>query len=279
MESMTDILAEKEPEKPAEEVKTEPEAPQEPVEVEKVQSRRKQHMAKEYEAQGRDPETGQFIEKPEVKEEVKEVKEVKAEAKIEPKKEELTEKERGFLRGLEEERRKRQELERRIAEMQTKQPEGEKKTFWDDPEGHFKTQEQRQAQREMAFALKVSETIARSKYNDFDGAIEVFAEILKTPAGPGVHAQFIAAQDPAEFAYRLGKQTKELREVGSVEAMRDKIAKEERIKLEAEFKKKQADLVKQREELTPTLSDVKGASKQHEPVFRGPTPFADILKP
>ena len=279
MESMTDILSEKEPEK-TEEVKTEVvETPPEPVEVEKVQSRRKQHMAKEYEAQGRDPETGQFIEKekPEVKEEPK--TEVKAEVKPEVKKEELTEKERGFLRGLEEERRKRQELERRIAEMQTKQPEGEKKTFWDDPEGHFKTQEQRQAQREMAFALKVSETIARSKYTDFDGAIEVFAEILKTPAGPGVHAQFIAAQDPAEFAYRLGKQTKELREVGSVEAMRDKIAKEERIKLEAEFKKKQADLVKQREELTPTLSDVKGASKQHEPVFRGPTPFADILKP
>ena len=210
MESMTDILAEKEPEKPVEEVKTEPEAPQEPVEVEKVQSRRKQHMAKEYEAQGRDPETGQFIqkeEKPEVKEEVK--AEVKPEVKLEPKKEELTEKERGFLRGLEEERRKRQELERRIAEMQTKQPEGEKKTFWDDPEGHFKTIEQRQAQRETAFTLKVSETIARSKYTDFDGAIEVFADILKTPAGPGVHAQFLAAQDPAEFAYRLGKQTKE----------------------------------------------------------------------
>ena len=278
MESMTDILSEKEPEKPVEEVKTESEVPQEPVEVERVQSRRKQHMAKEYEAQGRDPETGQFIPKePEVKEEVK--PEVKAEVKPEVKKEELTDKERGFLRGLEEERRKRQELERRIAEMQTKQPEGEKKTFWDDPEGHFKTFEQRLAQRETALSLKVSETIARSKYTDFDGAIEVFADILKTPAGPGVHAQFLAAQDPAEFAYRLGKQTKELREVGSVEAMREKIAKEERIKLEAEFKKKQADLVKQREELTPTLSDVKGASKQHEPVFRGPTPFADILKP
>ena len=109
MESMTDILAEKEPEKPVEEVKTESEVPQEPVEVERVQSRRKQHMAKEYEAQGRDPETGQFIPKePEVKEEVK--PEVKAEVKPEVKKEELTDKERGFLRGLEEERRKRQEL-------------------------------------------------------------------------------------------------------------------------------------------------------------------------
>ena len=276
---LDDILKDEKPAEATEVTATEAtEATPTEVVEEKPSSRRKRHLAKEYEAQGRDPDTGQFTPKEEeAKTEVKaEVKEVNSEPK-KAEAQEFTDKEKAFLRGLEEERRKRQDLERQLNELRKPQDAGEKKTFWDDPEGHFKNFEQRLAQRETALSLRVSENIARSKYTDFDGAIEVFAEILKTPAGPGVHAQFLAAQDPAEFAYRLGKQTRELREVGSVEAMREKIAKEERAKLEAEFKKKQSDLAKQREELTPTLSDVKGASKQHEPVFRGPTPFKDIL--
>ena len=244
-------------------------------------SPRKRHQAKEFEAQGRDPETGQYIPKEDKEEEKKEEKvEVKTETKVEPKVE-LSDKEKAFLRTAEEERRKRQELERRLAALEAKPKEepGEKKTFWDDPEGNLKSLEDRISVRERAILLNVSERLARSKYADFDEQIEVFAEILKTPAGPGIHAQFMSAPDPGEFAYRLGKHTKEVRDAGSIDALREKIAKEERQKLEAEFKKKQEDLEKQRKDLPGSLSDVKGASRKSVPVWTGPESMEDILKP
>lgn len=270
MESMTDILKNEEPAKTEEALPETPEAKAEET-VEKPTSKRKDHLAKEYEAQGRDPDTGQFLPKEEPKPEVKT-------EKVEQPKVEMSEKERALLKAAEEERRKRQALEAELAQYrQPKKEEGEKKTFWDDPEGHFKTHEEKMAAKERAILLNVTERLARSKYTDFDDAISVFAEILKTPAGPGIHAQFLAAPDPAEFAYRLGKHTKEVREAGSVEELRAKIEKETRAKLEAEFKAKQQELDKQRAALTPSLSDVKGATKQHQPVFTGPTPLKDIF--
>ena len=275
MDSMEDIL--KEPEK----TEVAPETPSvttEAPEVEKAISRKRVHQSKEWAEQGRDPETGQYISKEPPKEEQKE--EPKPEVK-EPPKVELTDKEKAYLKAVEEERRKRHELERRLAALEAKptsQPvEGEKKTFWDDPEGHLKNFEQRFQQQGLQLRLQTSEQIARSKYKDFDEVLEVFGEILRSPAGPGIHAQFLAAPDPGEFAYRLGRHTKELRDVGSLDAMRQKIVAEERAKLEAEFKAKEKEIEKQRAALVPSLSDVKGAAKQSVPVFTGPTPMSDIL--
>lgn len=272
METFEDIL--KEPEK--QEVTEAPPEKTEVVEEEKPQSRRKAHQTREWTEQGRDPETGQYVAKEE--KEVKEAPEVKAEVKEQPKVE-FSEKEKALLRNMEEERKKRQALEAELAQYrQKKEPEKqeEKKTFWDDPEGHFKTVEQRIAQRELAMTLKVSEQLARSKYPDFDDKISVFAEDLKTV--PGLHAQWLASPDPAEFAYKHGHRVKELREVGDLDKYREKIEKETRAKLEAEFKAKQEAFEKQRAALPPSLSDVKGAAKQNAPVWTGPTPFSDILK-
>jgi hypothetical protein len=272
---MDDVLNEK----VVEEVVEAPEAP--PVKAERQESLREQHQQREYEAQGRGPD-GKFLPKDEPKEE-KPKEEVKAEpkAEVKPPPQEMTEKERGFLRGLEEERRKRQDLERQIAELRNQKPAEkaeEKKTFWDDPEGHFKTFEQRIAQRESALAMNVSERLARSKYQDFDANIEVFAEILRTPAGPGIHQQFINAPDPAEFAYRLGKHTKEVRDAGSIDDLRAKIEKETRAKVEAEFKQKQEELEKKREAIPPSLSDVRGGGAKAAVAWAGPPSLDDILK-
>lgn len=247
-------------------------------------NRRRDLQRKEWAAQGRDPETGQFIPKPkeEAKEEPKaEVKEEpKPEVKQEPKREEFTEKERAFLRAAEEERRKRQELERRLAELEKPKQEGEKKTFWDDPEGflraHDQQIEQKLTQREMNAKLATAEAIARVKYKDFDDNIQEFAQALQ--ATPGLRDSWLAAPDPAEFAYRFGERTKMIREAGSLDSLREKIEKETRAKLEAEYKAKQKELDAQREALTPSLSDVRGAAKREQPVYTGPTPLDDILK-
>jgi len=267
MDELKDILTEEKAEVVEEKVeeKTEPE-------VEKAQSRRKQHQEKEQKARD---EGGRFVKeepKEEPKEEVKE--EPKAEAKVEPK-QEMSEKERAFLAAAQEERRKRQDLERRLAEIEKAKPKEDAKTFWDDPEGHLKSFEQKLEQERIQTKLHTAEAIARSKYQDFDEKVGVFAEILQST--PGLHAQWLQSPDPAEFAYRLGKHTKELRDVGSIDNLRSKIEKETRLKLEAEYKKKQEDQEKQRQDLTSSLSDVRGAARRTEPVYSGPTPLDAIL--
>lgn len=271
---LEDVLSDKEPEQTAVEAPAEPEEKQE-----KPESLRRQHQAKENEARGRRAD-GTFLPKEEPKEE-KPKEEAKPEPKpeVKPPPQEMTEKERAFLRAAEEERRKRQELERRLEALE-KRPEKpeDKKTFWDDPEGHFQSVEKRLQQREQNLTLRVSEQIARSKYQDFDASVEVFADILKGPGGQGIHAQWLASQDPAEFAYRMGKQTKELREAGNIDALRAKIEKETREKLEAEYKKKQEDLEKERKAIPPSLSDVRGGGGKGAPAWSGPPSLDEILK-
>ena len=249
-------------------------------------STRKKHQAKEYEAQGRDPDTGQFVQKEEPKAEVKEVpkEEVKAEVKVEPKpaavQQELTDKERGFLKGLEEERRKRQGLERDIAEMKAKQtapPAEAAKGFWDDPEGTLKKHRDEMANMATNTRLQTAELIARSAHPDFDEKIAVFEEILQQT--PGVYAQWIASPNPAEFAYKMGKNHKELRDAGDIDTLRANIEKETRIKLEAELKAKAERLEKERAAIPPSLSDVRGAaSTANRPVWTGPPSLEEILK-
>lgn len=265
---LDDVLNEKAPE-------VKEEAPAEKTEtVERAESVREAHRRKEDEARGRDPTTGKFLPKEEPKE-VKAEPEVKQEVKEQ--KPEFTEKERAFLKAAEEERRKRQELERELAQYRQPKQEKteEKKTFWDDPEGYFKSHEEKIAKRETALTLNVSEKLARSRYKDFDEKVEVFAESLKST--PGLHAEWLASPDPAEFAYRHGARVKEIREVGDIDKYREKIEKETRAKLEAEFKAKQEELEKARAALPGSLSDVRGASTQQKNVFTGPTPLEDIL--
>lgn len=274
---LDDVLSDKEPEK----VEVPAEAPP-TVEAEKEAKRakRKEHQEKEFAARAegegkvRDPVTGQFVPKEAPKEEPKvEVKpELKPEPKAEPK-QEFTERERAFLKAAEEERRKRQELEKRIAESKPKE---EPKAFWDDPEGHLKKFEENFEKRAVNIKLDTAEAIARSRHPDFDEKVAVFAELLQT--SPGLHAQWMQSVDPAEFAYRTGKQTLEIREAGSLDDLRKKIEKETREKLEAEYKGKQEELEKQRAALPKSLSDVRGAAKQNQPVFTGPTPLESVLK-
>jgi len=276
-------------------VAAEPAVPVEKVEaapVEKVESRRKKFQQKERDEREagngrvRDPETGQYVPKaaePAAETPVTEVKAEKSEAAPEPApqqavkeppKQEFTEKERAFLAAAQEERRKRQALEHQLAELQ-KKPAEEKKTFWDDPEAalqHF------QQQTETAITktrLDTAEAIARTKYKDFDENVAEFAELMQTV--PGVKQQWLAATDPAEFAYQVGKRQKELKSIGNLEEYRANIERETRAKLEAEYKAKEEERRKLAADLPTSLSDVRGSNPSNRVVFSGPTPFEAIL--
>lgn len=267
-------------------------APKEPApepKVERVKSIKDEWAEKENEAQGRvrDPTTGQFVAKPEPKAEVKEEPkpEPKPEVKAAPVQEELTPKEKAAFAKAADETRKRQALERQIAEMQAQarpavDPNAPAKTFWDDPEGALARQKQEIHQAIVGTRLQTSESIARSRHEDFDEKVIVFTDLAKNT--PGLVQQMMSAPDPAEFVYRTAKSHKELQEAGGIDALREKITAETEVKIRAkiedELKAKAAVLAKERAALPGSITDVqsKGPNRQ---VWGGPTSMSEILKP
>lgn len=198
---------------------------------------------------------------------------------------EMTEKEKAFLRAAQEERGKRQALEQELAKLrqpaQPAAPAEKPKAFWDDPEGALTRHREEIRAETTNTRLNTAELIARSRYPDFDEKVAEFAQLVQST--PGLAQQWIAAPDPAQFAYTTGKNHLLLKQAGSLDALTEKVRTETeatvRAKVEAEYKAKAEALEKERASLPPSLSDTRGgAGAGGKPAWNGPTPLADILK-
>jgi hypothetical protein len=201
--------------------------------------------------------------------------------KVEPKPEkeaitpaqEASAKERAYYAAAMDERSKRQALEKRIAELEGQTKKEPAKGFWDDPEETLNKFKGEMLGLVQKTRLETSEHIARTKYQDFDKSIEVFGQVLQ--ATPGLKEQWLQSGDPAEFAYRIGKNYSDIKDAGNVESLRAKIQKEEREKIEAEIKEKSEKSRQERESIPGSLTDARGHSSR--PVFTGPTSMDNIL--
>lgn len=256
---------------------------------EEYKSKRNKARDKEAIAQGkvRDPDTGQFVSPKAAKEDAPAP--AKAEAKAaEPAKpaataapqQEFTDKEKAFLRAAQEERAKRQVLEQRLAALEASKPKEPEKTFWDDPEGALARQRDETRQEITRTRLQMAESFARRQHTDFDEKVAVFAQLVHQ--NPTLAQQWLAAPDPAEYAYALGKNHMELQAVGGMDEMRAKIERDTatrvRAEVEAEIKAKAEALAKDRAELPPSLSAARSTGGAAKPVWSGPPSFEEILK-
>lgn len=286
---MNDILGDKDPEP------REPQAPAEPPSGEvppaeardRLQSRKVAWRDKEQEAQGRvrDPETGQFSAKPPA-EPKPEVKAEPAAPKQEPAKpaptpqQEFTAREKAFLQATQDERNKRQELEKRLAALEgAGKPTEPAKGFWDDPEAALEKHRQEIRTEAMNARLQTAEFIARQRHPDFDEKIAKFRE--KVEQTPGLVQQWLASPDPAEYAYNVGKSHLDIEAAGGIPALLEKKEKETaarvRAEVAAELKEKAEALAKERAALPPSLSEARSTGPNKH-VWGGPTSMTDILK-
>lgn len=125
--------------------------------------------------------------------------------KVEPEKEDKPALAARDLAGLIDERKKRQDAERRLAELQQSKP---KTDIFENPDVAI---EERLAERlapisNEVFALKLE--LAKARMPDFD---DVAVEFLKAAqADPSLQHQADTAPDPLAFIYREGKRIKEL---------------------------------------------------------------------
>lgn len=190
---------------------------------------------------------------------------------------------KAFLAAAQDERRKRQELERQLAEIRQQLPKPEQpqgKTFWDDPEGFLKerltSMEQARDQSALQVRMQTADMLARSKYPDYEEKLHVFEELAQTV--PGLAQQLVAAEHPGEFAYTTAKNHMMIREAGGVEALVEKRVAAERVRIEGELKAKAEELAKSKAALPGTLSDIKGAaSNQQRAEWTGPSSLDDVL--
>jgi hypothetical protein len=278
----------KAPEAPAPETKDPVEkqqAERNEVKVDQAQSRKKAWQDKEQEAQGRvrDPGTGQYVQKAKTAE--PEVKADPAEPKAEPAKpaaapqQEFTAKERAFLQAAQEERGKRQELERRLAALEGNKPAEEKKGFWDDPEAALEKHRQEIRTEAMNARLQTAEFIARQRHPDFDEKLAKFSELVEKT--PGLFQKMLASPDPAEYAFGIGKGHLDIEQAGGMQALLEKKEKETAARVRAEvaveLREKAEALAKERAALPPSLSEARSTGPNKH-VWGGPTSMNDILK-
>lgn len=122
-------------------------------------------------------------------------------------------------RALLDERRKRQELERKFAELQEKlaapqpKPEPVQAPSWDlEPQqaaSHFQQQIDIARYQDR---VAITEELLKEKYADYDEVAQIFAAAAQS--NPQLAAQIFQAPNPARFAYQEGKRLRLLQEIG-----------------------------------------------------------------
>jgi type IV secretory pathway VirB10-like protein len=148
------------------------------------------------------------------------------------------------VKALQEERRKRQELEARLAEYEARRP-PEPVTPpdpWDEPDAHSQwlIQQAATVARHEALAEFENRQIARSanqaraKYQDYDDAVGIFSQMMQQ--NPALERQLRDHENPGEFAYTTAKTQMEIAQYGSIDALIQAKVKAETERLQAELK-------------------------------------------
>lgn len=227
--------------------------------------------------QPRNPD-GKYAGKEPVEKPIENVVEKPIEKPVEAPKQDMTPKERALLAKAQDETRKRQDLERRLADYEAKKD--PPKQFWEDPEGKMKEFEAKMEGAVVNTRLNTAETIARAKYPDFQEKVDIFATVLSQT--PGLQQQWLSSPDPAEFAYRTGKNHQEIQQLDGIEGVKEQVRKETeakvRAELEAEYKKKAEEGKKERDALPGSISNARGTGNTGSPVWGGPKSLDSILR-
>jgi hypothetical protein len=186
-------------------------------------------------------------------------------------------------KALLEERKKRQELERQLAEtsgrlsaysqiasqqqQQQAPPKDEDAEYWSDPRAWTKRQLDQTR-------LSMSVEMVRGQYADYDQAVAALQEAARS--APHLEAQVFAAANPALAAYKMGKTYLQAKEYGGdIDTMRAKIREEVRAEVEKELRAKGA--LAAAENASTSSAGARGSGASTTPAFTGPTPLRELF--
>lgn len=114
----------------------------------------------------------------------------------------FSEREKAFLAKANDEKAKRQALEKEL-ESQKAQPQEPDKIPdpVEDPEGYAKYLDNKNAANQWAMRVSISQEMMREKYADYDEKEATFIELIKE--NPALEGQLQASSNPAKFAYDM----------------------------------------------------------------------------
>ena len=165
------------------------------------------------------------------------------------------------------ERRKRQELEKRLAEIEAAQREAPKRPdVFDDQDGAF-NHVQQQLQSEMVnMRLEFAQEMMRDAHPDYDELEAEFIEMARE--NPVLQAELRNSRNPARYAYETARKARAAQELQNIDAYKEKLKAELRAELEAEIKAsreaEESKLSKKRQAIQPSLTTVKGVQTHIE---------------
>lgn len=186
------------------------------------------------------------------------------------------------------ERRRRQEAEARIAELEAsfRQPQATAQQqqaipdMFEEPDAYtawVKEEAKREAIAEVqAIAkqttfearLEVSEMLAREKHADFEEKLSVFADLVQQ--NPALRGELMRAQNPAEYAYTTAKNYAEVKELGTL----DMVALKE--KLRAEILAEETAKLPRASAPTKLVNE-RNVGSRAGPSWSGPKPLSELL--
>jgi hypothetical protein len=199
------------------------------------------------------------------------------------------------IQALLDEREKRQRAERELEEWRRRAAPPpsppQRPDVFADPDGAFSHIEQQVSEQVTRARLDMSVMMEQSSKPDYAEKESAFIEAVK--ANPALYQQMLADPHPAGFAYRVGSQVLAMREIGDPAGYRERIEKELREKLEAEYAAKyqqvtpppQATPLIGQAPLGPSafptsLSTARAAApRSPAPAFNGPTPLSALGNP
>lgn len=193
--------------------------------------------------------------------------------------------------ALRDERQKRQQLEAQLQQYETyfsqlqqppQQP-AEVPDMYTDPEGYTRWVAEQVEQRimgqvqqygsqvETTNLARVSELLARQRYTDYDQTVAAAVEANK--ANPFIATQVAQAEDPAEAAYRIGKNILAAQQLGTAEIpSRDALKNELRAELMAELG------LSSTPKAPSSLASEGSVASRSGPAWAGPPSLDDLLR-
>ena len=183
------------------------------------------------------------------------------------------------LAALLDERDKRKSLQQQLEEKEKLLAEKEKDAidFYADPDKAMSdlreqiTNEIRTEYKRDLIAYSIEN--ANARHDDYKEAFDAFQEAAKD--NPALAEIAAGERDPGEYIYKTGKNFRQLDDAGGdVDALRERIRLEEREKILAELKDKDAKL----KDVPQPITDETSASAPRDKVEGGPTPLESILR-
>lgn len=165
------------------------------------------------------------------------------------------------------ERRKRQELEARLKEYESRKQEPKTRPdVFEDAEGAFRHTEESFSDQMRSMRLDMSVEMMKTAKPDYAEKEAAFIELASE--NPELVAQMNRHPNPARFAYETAEKHQKWQEMQNVDEYRSKLEAEIRGKLEQEFAEKYSAKAeaqaKKKAAITPSLTDARSSPGTEE---------------